>query len=85
MTVMELLNIEKFPKMVGVTTTTLKLMHKRGDLIPYHMTKSGTRYYSYEQLKEFSNAPKKRKVNSWLLPSINCSAKRRFTKTDRKC
>ena len=58
----ELLSIGKFAKMVGVTPTTLRRMHKRGDLIPYHMTKGGTRYYSYDQLKEFSNAPKKEKL-----------------------
>ena len=51
---MELISIGKFAKMVGVTTTTLRRMHQRGDFIPYHITKSGTRYYSMEQLKEFS-------------------------------
>ena len=51
---MELISIGKFAKMVGVTTTTLRRMHQRGDFIPYHVTKSGTRYYSMEQLKEFS-------------------------------
>lgn len=59
---MELISIGKFAKMVGVTPTTLRRMHKRGDLIPYHMTKGGTRYYSYDQLKEFSNVPKKEKL-----------------------
>ena len=51
---MELISIGKFAKMVGVTPTTLRRMHQRGDFIPYHITKSGTRYYSMEQLKEFS-------------------------------
>ena len=51
---MELISIGKFAKIVGVTTTTLRRMHQRGDFIPYHVTKSGTRYYSMEQLKEFS-------------------------------
>jgi predicted site-specific integrase-resolvase len=51
---MELISIGKFAKMVGVTPTTLRRMHQRGDFIPYHVTKSGTRYYSMEQLKEFS-------------------------------
>ena len=51
---MELISIGKFAKMVGVTPTTLMRMHQRGDFIHYHITKSGTRYYSMEQLKEFS-------------------------------
>ena len=55
---MELMSIGKFAKMVGVTPTTLRRMHLRGDFIPYHITKSGTRYYSMEQLKEFSSGPR---------------------------
>lgn len=59
---MELVSIGKFAKMVGVTTTTLRRMHQSGDFIPYHITKGGTRYYSMEQLKEFSNAPERKKL-----------------------
>lgn len=59
---MELVSIGKFAKMVGVTTTTLRRMHQSGDFIPYHITKGGTRYYSMEQLKEFSNAPGRKKL-----------------------
>ena len=59
---MELVSIGKFAKMVGVTVTTLRRMHKRGDFIPYHITKSGTRYYSMEQLKEFSGPIKSEKT-----------------------
>lgn len=59
---MELVSIGKFAKMVGVTTTTLRRMHQSGDFIPYHVTKGGTRYYSMEQLKEFSNAPATEKL-----------------------
>ena len=55
---MELISIGKFAKMVGVTHTTLRRMHIRGDFIPYHITKSGSRYYSMEQLKEFSSGPR---------------------------
>ena len=50
---MELISIGKFAKMVGVTPTTLRRMHKSGELIPYHVTQGGTRYYSKEQLKIF--------------------------------
>jgi len=58
----ELVSIGKFAKMVGVTTTTLRRMHQNGDFIPHHVTKGGTRYYSMEQLKEFSNAPEVEKL-----------------------
>lgn len=59
---MELVSIGKFAKMVGVTTTTLRRMHQKGNFIPHHVTKGGTRYYSMDQLKEFSNAPKTEKL-----------------------
>ena len=57
---MELISIGKFAKMVGVTTTTLRRMHESGELIPYHVSQGGTRYYSTEQLKMF--APKTEKT-----------------------
>lgn len=50
---MELLSIGKFAKMVGVTPTTLRRMQQSGELIPYHISKGGTRYYSLEQLNRF--------------------------------
>lgn len=59
---MELVSIGKFAKMVGVTTTTLRRMHQSGEFIPHHVTKGGTRYYSLEQLKDFSNAPATEKL-----------------------
>ena len=52
---MELLSIGKFAELVGVTTTTLRRMHKSGELIPYHISKGGTRYYSTDQLNQFVN------------------------------
>ena len=60
---MELISIGKFAKMVGVTPTTLRRMHDSGELIPYHISKGGTRYYSTEQLdKFFYNKESKKKV-----------------------
>ena len=54
---MELISIGKFAQMIGVTTTTLRRMHQKGDLIPAHVSKGGTRYYSKEQLKDFAKVP----------------------------
>lgn len=51
---MELLSIGKFAKLVGVTPTTLRRMQETGELIPYHISSGGTRYYSSEQLNKFS-------------------------------
>ena len=52
---MELVSIGKFAKMVGVTPTTLRHMQETGELIPAHITKGGTRYYSTDQLKLFQS------------------------------
>lgn len=56
---MELISIGKFAKMVGVTPTTLRRMHDTGELIPHHISKGGTRYYSTEQLDKFLNQSQK--------------------------
>lgn len=53
---MELISIGKFAKMVGLTPTTLRRMHDTGELIPCHISKGGTRYYSTEQLDKFLNS-----------------------------
>jgi predicted site-specific integrase-resolvase len=50
---MELMSIGKFAKLVGVNVATLRRMHKSGELIPYHTSDGGTRYYSVEQLEYF--------------------------------
>lgn len=59
---MQLISIGKFAKKVGLTTASLRRMHQSGECIPYHITKGGTRYYSLEQLKDFSTADRKEKL-----------------------
>lgn len=59
---MQLISIGKFAKKVGLTTASLRRMHESGECIPYHITKGGTRYYSLDQLKNFSTADKKEKL-----------------------
>ena len=50
-----LCSIGKFAKEIGVTTTTLRNWHKSGELIPFKVTKGGTRYYSERQLNRYLN------------------------------
>ena len=59
---MEFMSIGKFAKAVGVTTTTLRRMHESGELIPAHITKGGTRYYSTAQLKQLNDVSKEEKI-----------------------
>lgn len=59
---MELLSIGKFAELAGVSTTTLRQMHKMGELVPVRVSRGGTRYYSMEQLKQLAgkqDRPKK--------------------------
>lgn len=51
---MELYSIGKFAKMVGITPTTLRRMQEAGELVPCHISKGGTRYYSSKQLEYFT-------------------------------
>ena len=50
---MKLISIGKFAKILGVTPTTVRRLHKTGELIPCHISAGGTRYYSDDQLKKF--------------------------------
>lgn len=59
---MQLISIGKFAKKVGLTTASLRRMHQSGECVPYHITKGGTRYYSLDQLKDFSTADEKEKL-----------------------
>jgi predicted site-specific integrase-resolvase len=52
--ILEIVSIGKFAKMLGVSQITLRRMHESGELIPYRISKGGTRYYSTDQLKELS-------------------------------
>ena len=52
---MDYYSIGKFAKLIGKTTQTLRDWHKKGELIPHHVTPSGYRYYSQEQLHHFLN------------------------------
>ncbi len=49
---MELISIGKFAEMVGLSIVTPRRMHKSGELVPCHISKGSTRYYSTEQLRE---------------------------------
>lgn len=48
-----LYSINKFAKLIGRTTQTLRNWDKKGVLKPAHVAKSGYRYYSEEQLDHF--------------------------------
>lgn len=47
---MQLLSIGKFAKLTGLSIATLRRLHTSGELIPYYISKGGTRYYTEQQL-----------------------------------
>lgn len=59
---MELISIGKFAKQIGVSLATLRRMQESGELMPAHISKGGTRYYSTEQLKLFNNQNNTNKI-----------------------
>ena len=50
---MKYYTISQFAKLIGKTTQTLRNWDKEGVLKPHHVTASGYRYYSQEQLNHF--------------------------------
>lgn len=48
-------SINKFAKLLGITTQTLRNWDKNGKLHPHHTTENGYRYYSVDQLNQLVN------------------------------
>lgn len=51
--VMEYYSIGRFSKLIGKNAQTLREWDKKDELKPHHITPSGYRYYSQEQLNHF--------------------------------
>ena len=54
--------IHKFSKILGVTPQTLRNWDHAGKLHPHHVSESGYRYYSEEQLNEVLHIPKSSRI-----------------------
>lgn len=50
---MKYYTINKFAKILGVSTQTLRNWDNNGKLKPHHTSPNGYRYYSHDQLNEF--------------------------------
>lgn len=50
---MKYYSIGEFSKLIGNTPQTLRNWHKNKKLLPHHVTESGYRYYSQQQLNHF--------------------------------
>ena len=47
-------SIGKFSKEIGISQKTLRTWHKSGYLVPFKVTEGGTRYYSEDQIIDYS-------------------------------
>lgn len=50
---MKLLRMSEVSEITGLAQSTLRLMHRKGELVPAKISSGGTRYYSDEQIKEY--------------------------------
>ena len=50
---MKLLRMNEVSEITGLAQSTLRLMHRKGELVPAKVSSGGTRYYSDEQIKEY--------------------------------
>lgn len=50
---MKLLRMNEVSEITGLAQSTLRLMHRKGELVPAKISPGGTRYYSDEQVKEY--------------------------------
>ena len=50
---MKLLRMNEVSEITGLVQSTLRLMHRKGELVPAKISSGGTRYYSDEQIKEY--------------------------------
>lgn len=53
----------EFAKMIGKSPQTLRVWHKKGILIPAHVTVGGTRYYSRDQLNNLLGSEQQKAGN----------------------
>lgn len=60
-------SIGKFAKLIGKTTQTLRNWDKGGILKPNHITESGYRYYSQEQLNHFLGLKQEKQLNKKII------------------
>jgi predicted site-specific integrase-resolvase len=55
-------SIHKFSKIIGVSPQTLRNWDKLGKLKPHHVTQSGYRYYTQEQINQATNKPTTQRI-----------------------
>lgn len=81
---MEYLSIGEFAKKIGVTIQTLRNWDKTGKLKPNHVSKSGFRYYSHEQLNSFLGLKKISKKEKIVIGYCRVSSNKQKDNLERQ-
>ena len=64
---MKYYSIGQFAKLISKTTQTLRNWDRYGTLKPHHITESGYRYYSQEQLNHFLGLKQEKQLNKKII------------------
>ena len=75
-------SIHVFSKLLGVTPQTLRNWDKLGKLKPHHTASNGHRYYSQEQLDDFTNTRKEKRIT---IGYCRVSSHKQKDDLDRQC
>lgn len=80
---MRMMRIGEFAKNSGLSESTLRRLHAAGELIPCHVAKSGTRYYSQAQLDALTNKSAATEKTTVEKPAVGyCRVSTRAQKDD---
>jgi len=59
---MKMLKVKQVSEMTGLHPSTLRMLHKKGQLIPKKVSVGGTRYYSEEQVLDYIGIESKNRI-----------------------
>ena len=81
---MKYYTVGEFAKLIGKTAQTLRNWDKEGVLKPHHVTYSGYRYYSQEQLNHFLGLKNQKPVNRKIIGYCRVSSNKQKDDLERQ-
>ena len=81
---MKFFSIGQFSKLIGKTTQTLRNWDKDGTLKPHHVSESGYRYYSQEQLNHFLGLKQEVQLNKKTIGFCRVSSNKQKDDLERQ-
>ena len=81
---MKFYSIGQFSKLIGKTNQTLRNWDKDGTLKPHHVSESGYRYYSQEQLNHFLGLKQEVQLNKKTIGYCRVSSNKQKDDLERQ-